>query len=111
MLALPDARTMATRGALKASRGFEFVKRGSSVMLRRKGATGGGATFTCGCQDSMKSCKVVIEGSDAMCLSDGCNNCAWEVRVAGLANARVFAKVVARPRRTSTGRTPTGPTR
>jgi hypothetical protein len=102
---------MATRGALKASRGFEFVKRGSSVMLRRTGATGAGATFTCGCQNTDKSCKVVIDGTDAMCLNDGCSSCAWEVRVAGLANARIFAKVVARPGRTSTGRTPTGPTR
>lgn len=92
---------MAQKAVIRAARGYEFVKRGNKVMLRQKATGSTGISLTCGCQveggtGAAKNCKIVIQGDEASCLSDGCKTCSWEIKVPGLAGARVFARPVRR---------------
>ncbi|HEX7085756.1 MAG TPA: hypothetical protein VF198_05295 [Vicinamibacterales bacterium] len=91
---------MAQKAVLKAARGYEFVKRGTRVMLRHKATGSTGMSLTCGCQveggSGGKGCKIVIDGDEASCLSDGCKQCSWEIKIPGLVAARVFARPILR---------------
>jgi len=84
------------KNALKAGRGYEFVKRGKGVLLRRKGAGAGGAgvNFQCAC-DLSGGCRVEIDGSEASCLENGCSGkCGWSVVIPGLSGVKLIARAV-----------------
>jgi hypothetical protein len=88
------------RTPLKAARGYEFVKKGKGVMLRRKGSTGVGTTFSCTCQDGTGGCRVDINGDEASCMNNGCSGtCRWSVNLPGLSGMTVTMRAIRKPRR------------